>query len=76
MPNLINISDISQYLPLIIPLAVIELGLLVAALIHILTHQTYRVGNRVIWIIVCVLVNIIGPVLYFIIGRADEGKNN
>ena len=57
---------------MLIPLAIIELGLLVAALIHIFRHKTYRVGNRVIWVIVCVLFEIIGPVLYFIIGRADE----
>jgi len=65
-------DNLQQYMPLLIPLAVIELGLLVAALIHIFRHKTYRVGNRVIWVIVCILFEIIGPVLYFIFGRADE----
>ena len=65
-------DQIMQYLPFIIPLIVLQLALLLAALIHILKHDKYRVGNRVIWIIICVVVNLIGPVLYFIIGRSDE----
>jgi uncharacterized membrane protein YqjE len=60
------------YLPFLIPLTLIQLGLMVAALIHILKHDTYRTGNRVVWILVCLLVNVIGPILYFIIGRGDE----
>ena len=61
-----------QYLPFLIPLAVIELGLLLASLIHIFTHKTYRIGNCVLWVIVCVLINIIGPVLYFTLGKGDD----
>jgi hypothetical protein len=62
---------IRPYLPLLIPLIVIELGLTVTALIHIFTHKTYRKGNRVLWVILS-FVQIIGPVLYFVIGRSDE----
>jgi len=60
------------YLIFLIPLAIIQLALFIAALVHILRHDTYKTGNRVIWIIVCLLANIIGPILYFIIGRGDE----
>ena len=63
---------LQQYLPFLIPLAVIQTGLMIASLIHILRHKTYRTGNRVMWILICVLVNTIGPVLYFAIGRGDE----
>ena len=61
-----------QLMPILIPLLVIQLALLIAALVHILKHDTYRSGNRVLWIIIVVCVNIIGPVLYFILGRSDE----
>jgi tryptophan-rich sensory protein len=61
-----------QYLPFLIPVLVIELGLLVAALVHILRHKTYRIGNRPVWIVISVIFGIIGPVLYFIIGKGDE----
>lgn len=60
------------YIPFLIPVAVIQLGLMIAALVHILRHNAYKVGNRVLWIIVVVLVNIIGPILYFTIGKGDE----
>jgi len=60
------------YLPFIIPLAAIQLGLMIAALIHILRHKTYRVGNRALWIVISVCINTIGPILYFAIGRGDE----
>ena len=68
------ISDITQYLPFLIPLALIEVGLMVAALIHIFTHKTYKVGNRVLWVIVSIVLSTIGPILYFIIGRDDNNN--
>jgi hypothetical protein len=63
---------IIQYLPFIIPFVLLQYALLAAALVHILRHKNYKRGNRVLWIIVVVIVNIIGPVLYFTLGRSDE----
>ena len=62
----------TQYLPVLIPLILIWLILLIASLVHIFRHKTYRMGNRAVWVAVCVLINIIGPVLYFTIGKGDE----
>jgi len=67
-----TLKQLVSYLPLLIPLAIIQYGLMIATLVHIFKHNTYKVGNRVIWVIVCLLVNIIGPILYFIFGRGDE----
>jgi len=67
-----SLNLLLDYLPVLIPLAVIQLGLMIAALVHICTHETYRMGSRTIWIVVCVVVNVIGPILYFILGRSDE----
>jgi len=61
-----------EYLPFLIPLAILQFGLMIAALIHICTHTTYRTGNRVLWIILSIVLNMIGPILYFVIGRGDE----
>ena len=60
------------YLPFLIPLAAVQLGLMIAAVVHILKHDRYKMGSRGIWIVICVLVNIIGPVLYFTIGRGED----
>jgi hypothetical protein len=65
-------DKIIEYLPFLIPILMIQLGLLAAALIHIFRHRTYRVGNRVLWVILVVVLNIIGPILYFTIGKGDE----
>ncbi len=67
-----DLSVIMPYIPFLIPVAVIQLGLLIAALVHILRHDTYKAGNRVLWILIVVLINIIGPILYFTIGKGDE----
>ena len=63
---------LQQYWPFLLPLAIIQIGLMVVALIHIFRHNTYKTGNRVIWVIVSVCLNTLGPILYFILGRSDD----
>jgi hypothetical protein len=65
-------EQLQEYLPVLIPLIIVELGLMLAAVIDILRRRTYRVGSRAIWLVVCIVFGFIGPVLYFAIGRGDE----
>ena len=65
-------KDIMTYLPFLIPVAIIELALAVTALIHVLRHKNYRFGNRIFWVIIVLLIEIIGPILYFTIGKGDD----
>lgn len=65
-------DQILQYLPFIIPIILIELTLMIIALIHVLRHPKYRFGNRIIWIIVVVCFQIIGPIVYLTLGRGEE----
>lgn len=67
-----SFEDIKEYLPFIIPLLVLQLGLMLAALISILKHKKYKTGNRALWVILSLLVSIIGPILYFVLGKTDE----
>ena len=60
------------YLPFLIPVAIIELTLAITALIHVLRHKNYRFGNRIFWAIIVLVVQIIGPILYFTIGKGDD----
>jgi hypothetical protein len=57
-------EQLSAYLPFLIPVAIIQVGLMLAAIIHILKHDNFRFGNKVIWIVISVVINIVGPVLY------------
>jgi len=67
-----SISLLITLLPLIIPLAVIQIGLMVAALVHIFRHNTYKTGTRALWVILSICINIIGPILYFTIGKGED----
>ena len=65
-------NELMEMLPLLIPLVIAEFGLFAYSLYHILTHNSYKRGNRVIWLIICIVfMNFIGPILYFIIGKED-----
>ncbi|WDV47176.1 PLDc N-terminal domain-containing protein [Clostridiaceae bacterium M8S5] len=57
---------------LFIPLIIIDLLLKITALAHIFKHHIFKIGNRAMWIIIVILFNIFGPVLYFAFGRGDN----
>ena len=66
-----------EFLPLLLPLILIQLGLLAYTLYHILTHKTYRMGNRTLWLcIALILCNYIGPILYFVLGRENPNERS
>jgi len=67
-----SIKSITEYLPFLIPIALVELVLMITALVHVLRHTKYRFGNRLLWVIIVVCIQIIGPILYFTVGRGDE----
>ena len=72
MSDLPDFSNISRFLVVLIPIALIQLGLMLAALIHLLKRNKVRSGSVGIWIAIIVLINIIGPILYFTIGREES----
>ena len=64
--------QLSDMLPFLIPLIIAELVLLVISLRHILTHEHYKRGNRVLWVIIVLVgMEFIGPILYFLLGKED-----
>lgn len=68
-----SFNDIKEYLPFLIPLIVIQLALLAYTIAHILRHDNYKRGNRVLWLIVAIVgMEFIGPILYFILGKEEE----
>lgn len=67
-----NTEFFMENLPLFIPLIILELVLLLSAVNHVLKHPNYRFGNKVFWLVIVIFLQIIGPVLYFAIGRGDS----
>ena len=65
-------DKLMEYLPLLLPLIILQFALLAYALYHILTHKRYRRGNRLLWMIVAIVgMEFIGPILYLILGKED-----
>jgi hypothetical protein len=64
--------NLAQLLPLLIPVAILELGMLIWALLDIIRRKRVKGGNKVVWILVVVLINIIGPIVYFLFGREED----
>jgi hypothetical protein len=56
---------------LLIPVLIIQLALMIFALWDLL-HQPVTRGPRWLWFVVVIFVNIIGPILYFTIGREER----
>ncbi|MGI6106242.1 MAG: PLDc N-terminal domain-containing protein [Raoultibacter sp.] len=65
-------DQLVTYLPFLVPLFILQVGLAIAALIHVIRHPNYRFGNKVFWIIVVLVFSIIGPVIYFAFGRGEQ----
>ena len=74
--SIVNIPDLSNVDPrillLLVPLLVLQFGLLVVAVLDLLRMDRHvRGGNKGVWALVIVLVNMIGPIVYFLVGRVD-----
>ena len=64
-------EQLTEMLPFLVPLALAQFALMGVALYHILTHKHYKRGTRALWVVVSVLLNFIGPILYFLLGKED-----
>ncbi|EBF5130929.1 negative regulator of sigma-Y activity [Listeria monocytogenes] len=58
---------------LIIPVILLYLALLLTAIIDLTKNWNER-KNPVIWLVVIIVINILGPIAYFIFGRKEEGS--
>ena len=66
-------DKITELLPFLIPLAIVQFALLGYTLYHILTHKTYKRGTRTLWLVVAIIgMEFIGPILYFLFGKEDN----
>ena len=60
----------SKLIPLLVPVIILELGLLIIALLDLIKRERTR-GPKWVWALVIVLVNILGPIAYLLFGRED-----
>lgn len=64
--------NIQELLPVLVPVVLVQLGLLAFTLWHIFTHNHYKRGSRALWVAVAIIgMQFIGPILYFLLGKED-----
>ena len=63
---------ILSILPLLIPLFILQIALMVIALVDLIKRERVRGGNKVVWALVIILINVIGPVIYLLAGRMEN----
>lgn len=62
-----------QLLLVFIPIILVQLGLMIYALVDIIKNrQRYDNNTFVVWLLIILLVNIIGPIIYFVVGRKEQ----
>ncbi len=66
-----QLEQLRQLIPLLIPVILIQLGLMVAALVDLVKRPKTR-GPKWLWVVVVVFINLIGPIIYFVVGREEE----
>jgi len=58
---------------ILLPLALIELGLVVFSLVDLFRPERLVVGNnKLVWVLIIVLVGTIGPIVYLLAGRKQS----
>lgn len=67
-----NLDTLIEYLPFLIPLIILQYGLAIFAIVHIIKHPNYKFGNQVMWIILSLFISFIGPIVYFMFGKGDD----
>jgi len=63
---------LEQIIALLAPILVIQLGLMIAALYDLEKEERQvRGGGKLVWALVIVFVNIVGPIVYLTAGREE-----
>ena len=72
-PAILVPVDTTQILLLAVPVVIIELALIIFALRDLLQPERRVTGDsKLMWGVIVVIFGIIGPVLYFLVGREVE----
>ena len=67
---MVAMNSLAKYLPLLIPIVVLQLALQIFALVDVARREKTK-GPKWIWVLVIVFGEILGSVIYFIFGREE-----
>lgn len=67
-----ELDEVAGALPFLVPLLILQVVLMVVALVDLVKRERVRGGNKIIWAVVIVVFNIIGPIAYLLAGRLES----
>lgn len=62
----------SEIIYMLLPLIILQLALMIFALRDLIKREKVTGGNKIIWGAIIILINIIGPIIYFVLGRKEN----
>ena len=63
-------ENISSLIPFLIPIILLQLGLMVFSLADLMRRERTK-GPKWVWALVIIFVNLIGPIIYLVAGREE-----
>ena len=63
-------ENFSSLIPFLIPIVLLQFGLTVFALVDLIRRERTK-GPKWVWALVIIFVNLVGPVVYLVVGREE-----
>ena len=63
-------ENFSSLIPFLIPIVLLQFGLMVFALVDLIRRERTK-GPKWVWALVIIFVNLVGPVVYLVVGREE-----
>ena len=63
-------ENINSLIPFLVPIVLLQLGLMAFALVDLIRRERTK-GPKWVWALVIIFVNLIGPIIYLVIGREE-----
>ena len=67
----VTMDTIRPLIPYLIPIIILELGLVIFALLDLSRRERVN-GPKWMWLVIILLAQLVGPILYFTVGRRDS----
>jgi hypothetical protein len=61
----------SLLVAVVLPLILIEIGLLLWAIVDLVKRERVRGGNKLIWALIIIFISTLGPIIYLVWGREE-----
>jgi len=68
-----NLSEANNVFFVLLPIIVVQVALQIAALVNLIKRDISQIrwNNKLVWVLIILLGEIIGPIVYFVFGRIE-----